>query len=48
MNDNNIEEKNYRMILHDQMKKRYRIRIIIDKLVSVFGCGSLVPKRSIS
>jgi phosphate transport system permease protein len=51
MNDNRIEEKNYRMILHDQMKKRYRTRIIIDKLVSVFAIicivAAIIPLGSI-
>ena len=42
MNDNKIEKKNYRMILHDQMKKRYHTRIIIDKLVSVFAIVCIV------
>jgi phosphate transport system permease protein len=51
MNDNRIEEKNYRMILHDQMKKRYHTRIIIDKLVSVFAIicivAAIIPLGSI-
>jgi phosphate transport system permease protein len=45
------EEKNYRMILHNQMKKRYRTRIIIDKLVSVFAIvcivAAIIPLASI-
>ena len=51
MNDNKIEKKNYRMILHDQMKKRYHTRIIIDKLVSVFAIicivAAIIPLGSI-
>jgi phosphate transport system permease protein len=51
--DNNPrqQEKNYRLIIHDQMKKRYRTRIIIDKLVSVFAIvcivAAIVPLTSI-
>lgn len=51
MNGSKIEEKNYRMILHDQMKKRYRTRIIIDKLVSIFAIvcivAAIIPLGSI-
>jgi phosphate transport system permease protein len=51
MNGSRIEEKNYRMILHDQMKKRYRTRIIIDKLVSIFAIvcivAAIIPLGSI-
>jgi phosphate transport system permease protein len=39
------------MILHNQMKKRYRTRIIIDKLVSVFAIvcivAAIIPLTSI-
>ncbi|HEX9318942.1 MAG TPA: phosphate ABC transporter permease PstA, partial [Nitrososphaeraceae archaeon] len=34
--------KNYRTLIHDQMKKKYRNRIIIDKLVSIFAIVCLV------
>lgn len=50
-NNRRQEEKNYRMILHNQMKKRYRTRIIIDKLVSVFAIvcivAAIIPLASI-
>ena len=45
-NNRRQEEKNYRMILHDQMKKKYRIRIIIDKPVSVFAIVCIVGSNS--
>lgn len=51
MNGSKIEDKNYRMIIHDQMKKRYRTRIIIDKLVSIFAIvcivAAIIPLGSI-
>lgn len=52
MNDSKRqEEKNYRMILHDQMKKSYRTRIIIDKLVSISAIvcivAAIIPLASI-
>jgi phosphate transport system permease protein len=34
--------KNYRTLIHDQMKKKYRNRIVIDKLVSIFAIVCLV------
>jgi phosphate transport system permease protein len=34
--------KNYRTLIHDQMKKKYRNRIVIDKLVSTFAIVCLV------
>jgi phosphate transport system permease protein len=50
-NNRRQQEKNYRLIIHDQMKKRYRTRIIIDKLVSVFAIvcivAAIVPLTSI-
>ena len=50
-NDTRREEKNYRMIIHDQMKKKYRTRIFIDKLVSVFAIvcivAAIIPLASI-
>jgi phosphate transport system permease protein len=36
------ERKNYRMILHEEMKKRYRTRIITDNLVTVFALVCVV------
>jgi phosphate transport system permease protein len=51
MNGSKIEDKNYRMLIHDQMKKRYRTRIIIDKLVSIFAIvcivAAIIPLGSI-
>jgi len=52
MNDSKRQEaKNYRMMLHDQMKKRYRTRIFIDKLVSIFAIvciiAAIIPLGSI-
>ena len=48
---NNIERKNYRMILHEEMKKRYRTRIITDNLVTVFALvcvvAAIIPLGSI-
>ncbi len=45
------ERKNYRMILHEQMKKRYRPRIIIDHLVTIFALvcvvAAIIPLGSI-
>ena len=45
------ERKNYRMILHEEMKKRYRIRIITDNLVTVFALvcvvAAIIPLGSI-
>jgi len=50
-NNERQEEKNYRMIIHGQMKKKYRTRIIIDKLVSVFAIvcivAAIIPLASI-
>jgi phosphate transport system permease protein len=50
-NDLRQEKKNYRMIIHDQMKTKYRTRIIIDKLVSVFSivciAAAIIPLASI-
>jgi phosphate transport system permease protein len=50
-NNRRQEEKNYRMILHSQMKKRYRTRIIIDKLISIFAIicivAAIIPLGSI-
>lgn len=34
--------ENYRTLVHDQMKKKYQTRIIIDKLVSIFAIVCLV------
>ena len=45
------ERKNYRMILHEEMKKRYRTRIITDNLVTVFALvcvvAAMIPLGSI-
>jgi phosphate transport system permease protein len=45
------ERKNYRMILHEEMKKRYRTRIITDNLVTVFALvcvvAAIIPLSSI-
>jgi phosphate transport system permease protein len=45
------ERKNYRMILHEEMKKRYRTRIITDNLVTVFALvcvvAAIIPLGSI-
>ncbi len=34
--------ENYRTLVHDQMKKKYQTRIIVDKLVSIFAIVCLV------
>ena len=48
---NNIERKNYRMILHEYMKKKYRGRIIIDRLATIFAIvcvvAAIIPLGSI-
>ena len=48
---NNIERKNYRMILNENMKKKYRGRIIIDKLATIFAIvcvvAAIIPLGSI-
>jgi len=45
------ERKNYRMILHEEMKMRYRTRIITDNLVTVFALvcvvAAMIPLGSI-
>jgi phosphate transport system permease protein len=45
------ERKNYRMILHEEMKKRYRTRIIADNLVTIFALvcvvAAIIPLGSI-
>jgi phosphate transport system permease protein len=45
------ERKNYRMILHEEMKKKYRTRIITDNLVTVFALvcvvAAIIPLGSI-
>jgi phosphate transport system permease protein len=45
------ERKNYRMILHEEMKKRYRTRIITDNLVTIFALvcvvAAIIPLGSI-
>jgi phosphate transport system permease protein len=45
------ERKNYRMILHEEMKKRYCTRIITDNLVTVFALvcvvAAIIPLGSI-
>ena len=50
-NNQRQQEKNFRLIIHDQMKKRYRTRIIINKLVSVFAIvcivAAIIPLASI-
>jgi phosphate transport system permease protein len=48
---NNIERKNYRMILHEYMKKKYRGRIIVDRLATIFAIvcvvAAIIPLGSI-
>lgn len=45
------ERKDYRLILHEQMKKMYRTRIIIDKLATIFALvcvvAAIIPLGSI-
>lgn len=48
---NNTERKDYRLILHGQMKKKYRKRIIIDRLATIFAIvcvvAAIIPLGSI-
>lgn len=48
---NNTERKDYRLILHEQMKKIYRRRIIIDRLATIFAIvcvvAAIIPLGSI-
>ncbi len=39
---NNTERKNYRLILHEHMKKMYLRRIIIDRLATIFAIVCVV------
>ena len=39
---NNTERKDYRLLLHEHMKKIYRKRIIIDKLATIFAIVCVV------
>lgn len=47
----NTERKDYRLILHEQMKKIYRRRIIIDRLATIFAIvcvvAAIIPLGSI-
>jgi phosphate transport system permease protein len=48
---NNIERKDYRLVLHEQMKKIYRRRIIVDRLATIFAIvcvvSAIIPLGSI-
>ena len=48
---NNIERKDYRLVLHGHMKKIYRKRIIIDRLATIFAIvcvvAAIIPLGSI-
>ena len=48
---NNIERKDYRLVLHEQMKKIYRRRIIVDRLATIFAIvcvvAAIIPLGSI-
>jgi phosphate transport system permease protein len=48
---NNTERKDYRLILHEQMKKIYRRRIIVDRLATIFAIvcvvAAIIPLGSI-
>jgi phosphate transport system permease protein len=48
---NNTERKDYRLLLHEQMKKIYRRRIIIDRLATIFAIvcvvAAIIPLMSI-
>jgi len=48
---NNTERKDYRLILHGHMKKKYRKRIIIDRLATIFAIvcvvAAIIPLGSI-
>lgn len=48
---NNTEKKDYRLVLHEQMKKIYRRRIIIDRLATIFAIvcvvAAIIPLGSI-
>lgn len=48
---NNTERKDYRLILHEHMKKMYRRRIIIDRLATIFAIvcvvAAIIPLMSI-
>ena len=48
---NNAERKDYRLLLHEHMKKKYRGRIIIDRLATIFAIvcvvAAIIPLGSI-
>jgi phosphate transport system permease protein len=48
---NNTERKDYRLLLHERMKKTYRKRIIIDRLATIFAIvcvvAAIIPLGSI-
>jgi phosphate transport system permease protein len=48
---NNTERKDYRLLLHQRMKKTYRKRIIIDRLATIFAIvcvvAAIIPLGSI-
>ena len=48
---NNTEKKDYRLVLHEHMKKIYRRRIIIDRLATIFAIvcvvAAIIPLGSI-
>jgi phosphate transport system permease protein len=48
---NNTERKDYRLLLHEQMKKIYRRRIIVDRLATIFAIvcvvAAIIPLGSI-
>ena len=48
---NNAERKDYRLLLHEHMKKKYRKRIIIDRLATIFAIvcvvAAIIPLGSI-
>ena len=48
---NNTERKDYRLLLHERMKKIYRKRIIIDRLATIFAIvcvvAAIIPLGSI-
>jgi phosphate transport system permease protein len=50
-NNQQQENKNYRIIIHEQMKSKYRTRIIVDRLVSIFAIvcivAAIIPLGSI-
>ncbi|MGA8485159.1 MAG: phosphate ABC transporter, permease protein PstA, partial [Nitrososphaeraceae archaeon] len=48
---NNTERKDYRLVLHEQMKKIYRRRIIVDRPATIFAIvcvvAAIIPLGSI-